>query len=126
MLDAFTAILEAKNPAKDCFRSYRLEAGTDLFGTWVVEVTFGRIGARGRTLSYSVSDEAETRRLVRTTFRKRSSAEKRIGVAYAVTEMRDPAGWVPPPAVSLINRVVESPQLCDISVPPQRPTFNSS
>jgi hypothetical protein len=31
-------LLEARDPALGRFRSYRLEAGTDLFGTWLVEV----------------------------------------------------------------------------------------
>ena len=111
MLDAFRATLEAKNTATNCFRSYRLESGTDLFGIWVVEVTFVRIGARGRTLSYSVSDEAEARRLVRTNFRKRSSAPKRIGVAYEVTEMRDPKGWCVVPQESPAFIPLRTPRL---------------
>ena len=64
MLDACLATLEAKNPAKDCFRSYRLEAGTDLFGVWVVKVTCGRIGSRGRTLRYTATEEAAAKALV--------------------------------------------------------------
>ena len=48
----FRIILEARNPARGCLRHYRLEAGTDLFGTWVVVISYGRIGtvaARGAT-----------------------------------------------------------------------------
>ena len=45
MMSLFTARLEACDPARDCFRSYRLDAGPDLFGAWLVEATYGRIGA---------------------------------------------------------------------------------
>ena len=48
MLD-FRIILEARNPARRCSRRYRVEAGTDLFGSWVVEITYGRIGTAGRS-----------------------------------------------------------------------------
>ena len=44
MMSIFHARLEARDPASDCFRSYRLEAGPDLFGTWLVDATYGRIG----------------------------------------------------------------------------------
>ena len=46
MLD-FRITLDARNPAVHCFRQYRVEAGTDLFGIWVVEITYGRIGTAG-------------------------------------------------------------------------------
>lgn len=31
----FRITLEARNPARRCFRQYRVEAGTDLFGVWL-------------------------------------------------------------------------------------------
>jgi len=48
MLD-FRITLEARNPARRCLRQYRVEAGTDLFGSWVVEISYGRIGTAGRS-----------------------------------------------------------------------------
>lgn len=50
MMDAFSAMLEARDPALVGFRAYRLEAGTDLVGDWLVEITYGRIGTRGRCI----------------------------------------------------------------------------
>ena len=97
MLDAFATTLEAKNPATDCFRSYRVEAGTDLFGTWMVEVTFGRIGSRGRTLQYTTTEEDAAKNLVRTILMQRASARRRIGVAYQCLEWNDPAKWIATP-----------------------------
>ena len=46
MMNAFSALMEARDPSLGRFRSYRLEAGTDLFGAWLVEVEYGRIGVR--------------------------------------------------------------------------------
>jgi len=47
MLDQFCAAMEAVNPERDWYRVYRIEAGTDLLGHWLVEITFGRIGRAG-------------------------------------------------------------------------------
>jgi hypothetical protein len=43
----FRVTLEARNPARRCSRRYRVKAGTDLFGVWVVEISYGRIGPPG-------------------------------------------------------------------------------
>jgi hypothetical protein len=48
----FRITLEARNPARRCSRQYRVEAGTDLFGAWEVEISYGRIGTAGQSLSY--------------------------------------------------------------------------
>ena len=48
MMDSFHAELEARNAALGRFRAYWLDAGTDLLGDWLVEVTYGRIGAKGQ------------------------------------------------------------------------------
>jgi hypothetical protein len=90
-------LLEARDPALGRFRSYRLEAGTDLFGAWLVEVTYGRIGTAGRRVRYVLGGEEEARQLVRKTLRRRATAKKRIGVSYRFRELADPWGWVPLP-----------------------------
>jgi hypothetical protein len=95
MMNAFSALLEARDPALGRFRSYRLEAGRDLFGTWLIEVTYGRIGTPGRRLRYIAGDEAEARKLVQHTLRRRATAKKRIGVPYRFRELVDPWEWVP-------------------------------
>ena len=92
MLD-FRIILEARNPACGCLRHYRVEAGTDLFGTWVVVISYGRIGTVGRTRSYVVRDEAQARHLAQSILKRRATAPRRIGVAYRILELIDPAGW---------------------------------
>ena len=40
-----------------------MEAGTDHFGVWVVEISYGRIGTAGHSRSYALRDEAEARHL---------------------------------------------------------------
>ena len=62
MLD-FHIVLEAKNPDQRCFRQCRVEAGTDLFGVWVVEIGYGRIGTARQSRSLVVRDEGEARHL---------------------------------------------------------------
>src|SRR5947209_1849857 len=59
MMNAFNALLEARDPEMGRFRAYRLEAGPDLFGAWLVVVTYGRIGTPGRSVRYSAADESE-------------------------------------------------------------------
>lgn len=90
MINAFSALLEARDPALGRFRSYRLMAGTVLFGTRLVEVTYGRIGAPGRRWQYVAGDEAEARKLVHKNLRRQATAKKRIGVSYSFREVTDP------------------------------------
>ncbi|HQT76442.1 MAG TPA: hypothetical protein PLD10_05270 [Rhodopila sp.] len=47
----FSITLEARNPERDHYRAYRLEAAPDLFGVWLVEASFGPIGCTGRTMT---------------------------------------------------------------------------
>lgn len=94
MMNVFSALLEAHDPALGRFRSYRLEAGTDLFGAWLVEITFGRIGTAGRCKRYVASDEAEARMLVQKSLRRRATAPRRIGVPYRLGDLIDPWQWL--------------------------------
>jgi hypothetical protein len=94
MLDQFCATLEAISSERDCYRAYRIEAGTDLLGDWVVEITFGRIGRAGHQVRYCVSSETAARKLVKTTLAKRATAKRRIGVRYQFREVSNPRNWV--------------------------------
>ena len=97
MLDAFTATLQACDPSLGRFRAYRIKAGTDLLGDWLVDVTYGRIGSRGRTIRHVASDEAQARRIVRHCLQRRRTAPRRIGVAYQLTDLADPGQWMTAP-----------------------------
>jgi len=93
MMDAFYAKLEACDPALGRFHAYRIAAGTDLLGDWLVEVTYGRIGTHDRTLRQAVQDEAAARKLVGQHLRRRATAPRRIGVGYRLCEINDPRQW---------------------------------
>ena len=66
--------LEHHRPEKNCFRYYRMEVSPDLFGTWTLRRSWGRIGTKGRDslVSYSDKDQAAVARarLVRAKQRK--------------------------------------------------------
>ncbi len=94
-MNHFRAVLEARDDALGRRRAYRLEAGPDLFGTWLVDVTYGRIGTRGRRIRHVARDEDEARELVRRSLRRRASARARIGVSYRICELIDPGRWLP-------------------------------
>lgn len=89
----FSIQLEACDPARNRFRAYQLDVVRDLFGVWLVEVRFGRIGARGRMLRFIVDDEPAAKRMVLERLQRRSRAPGRIGVAYRTLDLWDPLGW---------------------------------
>lgn len=76
--------MEAQDPARNRFRRWELEAAEDLFGVWIVQVNFGRIGSTGRTFARSFTDHLTAGRYVRAAIARRRSAPRRIGVAYRV------------------------------------------
>jgi len=78
--------MQAIDRSRNVFRSWRCEVGTDLFGTVVLGVRFGRTGRDGRALGYALPDLLAAERLLRRLLARRASAERRIGVAYWVTE----------------------------------------
>ena len=99
MLTSLCIRLEARSAAHRCFRAYEIELGTDLFGAWMVEMSYGRIGALGRTKVRSFSTTEEAQAQVRACLRKRATAPRRIGVAYRVRRMDGCTTWLPPELV---------------------------
>ena len=93
-MESFRVRLEARDPARGRFRAYRIDAGTDLLGDWLVDVTYGRIGSRGRTVRHVASDEAEARRIVRRCLLRRMTAPRRIGVGYQLREVTGSGEWL--------------------------------
>ena len=91
--ESFHIKMEAKNPDKGHMRSYRIDAGPDLFGQWNIEVTYGRIGQKGRSLTYSAADDAAAASIIRHCLQRRATAPKRIGVPYSIRELCDPKEW---------------------------------
>lgn len=93
-MESFRIRLEACDASLGRFRAYSIDAGTDLLGDWLVNVTYGRIGSPGRIVRYVATDEAEARKIVRQCLQRRGTAKKRIGVGYQVRELSDPAEWL--------------------------------
>jgi predicted DNA-binding WGR domain protein len=78
------AYLEAKDANQNIHRAYSIAYGQDLFGNWVVETTYGRIGGKGRTIVTVVNNEDEALQYVQKALKRQQSAPKRIGVAYKI------------------------------------------
>ena len=78
--------LQACFPERNIFRAYSIWLGQDLFGDWMVSVTYGRIRARGTTRSYVFSSKEDAFKKLTTILRKRLSAYKRLGCAYRLVD----------------------------------------
>lgn len=74
--------LQAIDAARNIHRRYAIRMSRDLFGQFVVEAGWGRIGTPGRLKRRSFSDRAAAERHVEALLRRRRSAPGRIGVAY--------------------------------------------
>jgi predicted DNA-binding WGR domain protein len=85
--------LEARSSARRCHRAYEIAVSTELFGAGLVEMSYGRIGALGRTKarSFSTADAAVAQ--VKTCLRKRAIAPRRIGVAYRLRSAAQHGEW---------------------------------
>ena len=73
-----TLQLEARSPAQRCLRAYEIAGGRDLFGVWLVEMRYGRIGSSGRTKARSFACLDQAAKQVRVCLRKRATAPRRI------------------------------------------------
>jgi predicted DNA-binding WGR domain protein len=81
--------LTAIDPARNIRRRYRIAVDRDLFGGWVVETAWGRIGAAGSCARHRFDDAAEAARFVQRTLARRASAPRRIGAAYGRADSGD-------------------------------------
>lgn len=93
-MTVFDIRLEARLPARNLARAYHVAVSQDLFGVWVVDITFGRIGAPGRSKRYAVADLAAARPHLRRILRRRLSAPRRLGASYRCQSVFDPMGWL--------------------------------
>jgi predicted DNA-binding WGR domain protein len=85
--------LEARSSARRCHRAYEVAVSTDLFGAWLVEMSYGRIGTFGRVKARSFSTADAAAAQVRACLRKRASAPRRIGVAYRLRSAAQHGDW---------------------------------
>lgn len=61
----YSILLEADCPELNIRRSYLIEAGQDLFGNWIVEINYGRIGCKGRKKVILMDCEEDAKRIVK-------------------------------------------------------------
>jgi len=76
--------LRAVNPARNIARHYQIELSRDLFGLWVVDCRWGRIGTSGRARRVSFQAAGEAQAYMRGLIRRRAAARLRIGVPYQI------------------------------------------
>lgn len=74
--------LIALDPARNVRRRYAICITPDLFGAYIVETSWGRIGARGQSKRFSFPDQTGAEKHVAAVLRRRGTAENRIGVPY--------------------------------------------
>jgi predicted DNA-binding WGR domain protein len=76
--------LVAIDPTRRIRRRWRVTLGRDLFGAWLVETHWGRIGTAGQAKARAFTDHAAALAHVRALLARRAGAPRRIGVAYRV------------------------------------------
>jgi predicted DNA-binding WGR domain protein len=92
-MDEIAILLEARDPAANRHRFWRVRVDRDLFGLWNARVTFGRIGGGGRMIRYDFASKEAAHAFVRSGLLRRRGAVRRCGVAYQVIEAA-PGGLV--------------------------------
>ena len=83
----FSILLDANYPELNIRRSYFIETGEDIFGNWIVEINYGRIGCKGRKKVFLMDCEEDAKKKVKKRLKKRERLVKRIGVGYSVKQI---------------------------------------
>jgi predicted DNA-binding WGR domain protein len=78
--------LKAIDPDRGIYRWYEIKQSHNLFGTWSLIISSGRIGTRGRTRILPFETEAEMTTTLQKILKKRLTAERRIGCNYALID----------------------------------------
>ena len=80
----------SQEPRKRPPAAYRINVDQDL---WSIEVSYGRIGRRERSVTCSATDDAAAAAIIHHCLHRRATAPKRIGVPYQIRELCDPKDW---------------------------------
>jgi predicted DNA-binding WGR domain protein len=101
-------MLRATNPELNVDRSWVCRIERDLFGEWVVSVTFGRAGTHGRTIRRMVPDDAAADRFLTVALKRRRGSQRRCGAIYRVIEARgfEGSGILPASAALAMSSAV--------------------
>ena len=94
MQGVFVIRLEALSPVTRMARVYQLSVDRDLFGTWVVDIAFGRRGRRGRVMRVLADTEQAVRRLLQQRLRRRTAPPTATGLAYQVSTVSGELHWL--------------------------------
>ena len=94
MQGIFVIRLEAQSPVTRLPRVYQLSVDRDLFGTWVIDIAFGRRGCRGRVMRVLAETEQAVRCLLHQRLRRRTAPPKPVGLAYQVSEVTGELHWL--------------------------------
>jgi predicted DNA-binding WGR domain protein len=74
--------LQAIDTTRNIARDYQIHAARDLFGYWIVETRWCRIGSRGQRRIESFSLEKQAAQFIRATLKRRAQTKERIGAEY--------------------------------------------
>ena len=74
--------MQANDPEQNKHRFYRIAYGQDIFDQWIVEITYGQVGCKGRSLITLYDSQKEAVSYVKQALKRRQSSPNRIGVAY--------------------------------------------
>ncbi len=85
-LDEQFVWLEAVDRTRNIARRYTIVVSRDLFGSAIVQFSWGRIGTRGQSRTVSFGEACEAERFVMQLLHRRASAPRRIGIAYRVVD----------------------------------------
>ncbi len=79
--------LRAIHPEKKIFREYNLHLSKDLFGFWLLQANYGRIGSTGKTKSYGFQDYRVSFDKMMTLLNKRLKSRKKMGCPYQIVDL---------------------------------------
>jgi predicted DNA-binding WGR domain protein len=74
--------LQANDSKQNLHRFYRIAYGQDLFDQWIVEINYGRIGCKGRSIITIYDSQNDALYYINQAIKRRQSSFKRIGVHY--------------------------------------------
>ena len=83
--------LQAVAPTRNVARDYHIRLSRDLFGFWLVDAAWGRIGGARNGNRHSFADPAQALTHIRALLARRAGAPRRIGVAYRLVEADEKA-----------------------------------
>ena len=76
--------LRAKNVERNVFREYVIYLSKSLFGDYLVNIIYGRIGSKGHQLVYAYANKRDAQKHVDMALRKRLNSTSRIGCNYEI------------------------------------------